>query len=75
MLHAIGMGKLELSPSLEAKSSSLGNSSRMACSDGDPLQVMPSTMALELSLSGDKLKLSKWLLQGLVLFWLVAPLL
>jgi hypothetical protein len=75
MLHAIGMGKLELSPSLEAKSSSLGNSSRMACSDGDPLQVMPSTMALELSLSGDKLKLSKWLLPGLVLFWLVAPLL
>jgi hypothetical protein len=39
--HALGTGKLELSPSLEAKSSSLGNSSRMAHSDGDPLQAMP----------------------------------
>jgi hypothetical protein len=37
-LHALETGKLELSPSLEAESSSLGDSSRMVCSDGDPLQ-------------------------------------
>jgi hypothetical protein len=36
-LHAIGNGKLELSLSLKDESSSLGDSLRMACSDGDPL--------------------------------------
>jgi hypothetical protein len=36
-LHTIGTGKPELYPSLEAESSLLGDSSRMACSDGDPL--------------------------------------
>jgi hypothetical protein len=34
-LHALGTGKLELSPSLETESSSLGDSSRIACSDSD----------------------------------------
>jgi hypothetical protein len=37
VLHALGRGELELSPSVEAESSLLGNSSRMACSDGNPL--------------------------------------
>jgi hypothetical protein len=32
--HALRRGEPELSPSLEMKSSSLGESSRMACSDG-----------------------------------------
>jgi hypothetical protein len=41
-------------------SSSLGDSSRMACSDGDPLRAMPPIMVLESSSSGDGLKLSKW---------------
>jgi hypothetical protein len=61
MLHAIQIGKPELSPSLKAKSSLLGHSSRMSCSDGDPLWAIPPTMALESSPSGDRLKLSKWL--------------
>jgi hypothetical protein len=47
MLHALGRGEPELSASLEAKSSSLGNSSRMACSDGDPMWVVSLTTALE----------------------------
>jgi hypothetical protein len=34
-LHSRGIGKSELSASLEAESSLLGDSSRMACSDGD----------------------------------------
>jgi hypothetical protein len=37
MLHALGRGEPELSPSLETESSSLGDSSRMACSNGEPL--------------------------------------
>jgi hypothetical protein len=45
MLHALGKGKLKLSPSLKAKSSSLGDSSRMARSDGDSLWAMLLTMA------------------------------
>jgi hypothetical protein len=44
-LHSRGIGKPELSPSLEAELSSLGNSSRMACSDGDSLRAMPTNMA------------------------------
>jgi hypothetical protein len=49
MLHALGTGKPKLCPSLEAESSSQGDSSRMACSDGDPLWAMPPTTALESS--------------------------
>jgi hypothetical protein len=41
ILHALGRGEPGLSPSLKAESPSLSNSSRMACNDGDPLQVMP----------------------------------
>jgi hypothetical protein len=46
-LHIIGIREPELSPSLEVESSSLGNSLRMACSDGDPLWAMPPTTVLE----------------------------
>jgi hypothetical protein len=60
MLHARGIGKLELPPSLEAESSSLGDSSRMGCSDGDPLQTMPPTTAPESFPSGGRFKLLKW---------------
>jgi hypothetical protein len=49
-LHTIGVGKLELFPLHEAKSSSLATSLRMSCSDGDLLRAMPPTTALELSL-------------------------
>jgi hypothetical protein len=49
-LHALGTGKMELSPSLKVESSSLGESLRMACSDSDPLQAMPSTTALVIPL-------------------------
>jgi hypothetical protein len=59
-LHALGTGKLELSPTLEAESSSLSDSSRMACIDGDQLWAMPLTTALESSSSGGRHKLSKW---------------
>jgi hypothetical protein len=52
VLHALGTGKPKLSPSLEAESSSLGDSLRIACSDSDPLLVMPPTTMPELSLSG-----------------------
>jgi hypothetical protein len=37
MLQPRGMGKPELSPSFEVESSSLAESSRMACSNGNPL--------------------------------------
>jgi hypothetical protein len=47
VLHALRRGELLLSPSLEAESSSLGDSSRMACSDGDSLRVMPPYYASE----------------------------
>jgi hypothetical protein len=59
-LHALWIGKPELSPSLEAELSSLGNSSRMACNDDDPLWAMPPTTAPESSPSGDGLKLLEW---------------
>jgi hypothetical protein len=59
MCHAIMRGEPELSPSLKAESSSLGDSSRMACNNGDPLRAMPLTTAPESPLSGDGLKLSK----------------
>jgi hypothetical protein len=41
ILHFLGRGEPELSPSLEAKSPLLGDSTRMASSDGDPLWVVP----------------------------------
>jgi hypothetical protein len=59
-LHTLGIGKSKLSPSLEAKSSLLGDSSRMACSDGDPLWAVAPTAAPKSSPSGNRLKLSKW---------------
>jgi hypothetical protein len=37
VLHTLGRWELELSPSLEAELSSLGDSLRMACSNGDLL--------------------------------------
>jgi hypothetical protein len=60
MLHAVGMGELELSPLLEVKSSSLGDSSSMACNDGGPLRAMPPTTVLESSPSGNKCNLLRW---------------
>jgi hypothetical protein len=56
-LHALGRGESELSPSLETKSSLLFDSSRMACSDGDPLWAMPPTVAPESSSLSGRLKL------------------
>jgi hypothetical protein len=41
-LHALGRGELELSPSLESESSSLVDSSRIACSDGDQSRPLAS---------------------------------
>jgi hypothetical protein len=48
-LHTLRRGEPELSPSLESKSSSLGDSLRMVCNYGDPLQVMPPNLAQELA--------------------------
>jgi hypothetical protein len=59
-LHALGRGELELLPSLETESSSLGDSSMILCSNGDPLWAMPLTAALESPSSGGSLKLLKW---------------
>jgi hypothetical protein len=53
-LHSRGIGKLELSPSLKAESSSLGDSLRMACSDGDPLLAMLMNMVPESFPSGNR---------------------
>jgi hypothetical protein len=49
ILHTLRRREPELSASLEAKSPSLGDSSRMACNDGDSLRVMPSTLVGVLS--------------------------
>jgi hypothetical protein len=49
VLHTLKRGEAELAPSLEAKSSSLGDSSRMVCSDGDSLWVMPWNASPELA--------------------------
>jgi hypothetical protein len=57
VLHALKRGELELSPSLKTESSSLGNSSRMACSDGDPLWAMLLPTASGSPPSSDELKL------------------
>jgi hypothetical protein len=48
-LHTLKRGELELSPSLKSEMFSLGDSSKMACSDSDPLQVMPANEELELA--------------------------
>jgi hypothetical protein len=56
MLHTLRRGEPVLSPSLEAESSSLGDSLRMACNDGDLLWVMPLNPA-------SKLAPSRWLIQ------------
>jgi hypothetical protein len=58
-LHPREMGKPELSPSLEAESSSLVDSSRMACSDGDSLCAIPINMVHKSFPSVEKLRLSK----------------
>jgi hypothetical protein len=63
-LHALSIGKLELSPSLEDQSSSLGNSTRMACSAGDPLWAIPPTTAAESHPLVDRLKLSEQLVMN-----------
>jgi hypothetical protein len=47
VLHTLRRGEPELSPSLEDESSSLGDSSRMACNDIDSLRDMPSNTASE----------------------------
>jgi hypothetical protein len=59
-LHVVGIAKLVLSPSLEVESSPLGDSSRIACNDGDLLRDMPPTTGLESSPSGNRRKLSRW---------------
>jgi hypothetical protein len=58
--HTLGIGKPELSPSLETELSSLNDSSRMACSNGDPLRAMPLTTVPESSPLGDRLNLLEW---------------
>jgi hypothetical protein len=74
MLHARGIGKLELPPSLEAESSSLGDSSRMVCKDGDPLWTIPPTMAPKSFPSSDRLKLSKWsMMNSISSKWMASP--
>jgi hypothetical protein len=60
VLHTLRRGEPKLSPSLKTEPSSLGDSSRKACSDGDPLWAMPLTIAPESAPSGDELKLSQW---------------
>jgi hypothetical protein len=54
MLHSRGIGKSELSPLIKVESSSLGNSLRMACNDGDPLWAMPTNTAPELFPSSNR---------------------
>jgi hypothetical protein len=58
-LHSQRIGKTELSPSLEAKSSLLDDSSRMACNDGDPLWTMPMNTVPESFPSSDRPWLSE----------------
>jgi hypothetical protein len=51
-LHALKRGDPVLFPSLEAESSSLGDSSRMALNNGDLLRVMPPNTAPRLAAFG-----------------------
>jgi hypothetical protein len=69
MLHALGRGELALSPTLEAESPSLGDSSMMADGDGDQLRAMPPPTAPELPNSGDGLYLSERFLHGAHCFY------
>jgi hypothetical protein len=72
MLHALRRGEPKLSPSLETESSSLGDFSRMVCSDGDPLWVMPLNTAPESAPSGDRLKLmERWVMISRSSEWVV----
>jgi hypothetical protein len=45
-LHVVAVGEPELSPSLEVESSSLGDSSRIGCSDGNLLWAIPLTIGV-----------------------------
>jgi hypothetical protein len=47
VLHTLKRGEPKLSPSLKDESSLLGDSSRMECSNNDPLWGMPPNTALE----------------------------
>jgi hypothetical protein len=60
MFHSRGVGKPELSPSLKAESCSLGDPSRMACIDGDPLRAVPMNTAPKSLPLGDRRWSSKW---------------
>jgi hypothetical protein len=64
VLHALGRGEPELSTSLEAELSLLGDSSRMACSDCHLLWVMSPTTVPESPPSGDGLKLPERLVMN-----------
>jgi hypothetical protein len=55
LVHEINFYELQ-HPSLEDESSSLGDSLRMACSDCDPIRVMPLNTTLKLAAFG-------WLIQ------------
>jgi hypothetical protein len=59
-LHSQGIGQLRLSSSHETELSSLGNTSRMVCSNGDPLKTMPMNMAPELLPFCYRPWVSKW---------------
>jgi hypothetical protein len=75
VLHTLRRGEPELSPSFKAKLSSLGDSSRMTCNDGDPLRVMPPTTVTELASFGDGLKLPKRsMMNSRFLKWMAAVL-
>jgi hypothetical protein len=73
MLQPKEVGKLVLPPSLEVESSSLADSSRMECSDGDLLQAKPTNIAPESFPSGERLRLleqsvmNSWFPRGMVL--------
>jgi hypothetical protein len=72
VLHTLGRGELALSPTLEAESSSLGDSSMMAGSDGDQVWAMPPTTEMESPPSHDGLKLlEQSAMNSLSLKWMV----
>jgi hypothetical protein len=59
MLQPREMGKSELSPSLEVELSSPVDSSRMACSDGEPLRATTMNTEHESFPLGESLRLSE----------------
>jgi hypothetical protein len=63
VLHTLRRGEPKLFPSLESESSLKGDPLRMACSDGNPLRVMPPNPVLKLPPPplGDRPRLSKQL--------------